>query len=158
MPTIKDSELQDQTTADDTIKASATGKKRRRPGRDTTEEAGATEAEAAQFTNESDQVAADQGDSFSMDEEPRDKVHLEFYGSEIVKEKAPKLFELAETVADEWVHDGRFEGLPVGHPLAQAAASYGLRKAKKLEKTLEEKGVFMMAKVGLEYAKSKLRR
>jgi hypothetical protein len=31
----------------------------------------------------------------------------------------------------------------------------GLRKAKEMEKKLEEKGVFMMARMGLEYAKSK---
>lgn len=84
------------------------------------------------------------------------KVHLNFYGSDILKAKAPKAFELAETIADEWAKDGQFEGLPVGHPLAQLAAAYGLRKAKKVEKKLEEKGVFMMARMGLEYAKMKI--
>ncbi|MCX7977632.1 MAG: hypothetical protein N2578_01370 [Bdellovibrionaceae bacterium] len=64
---------------------------------------------------------------------------------------------MAETVAEEWVNDGNFEGLPVGHPLAQAAASFGLKRAKKIEKKLEEKGVFMMARMGLEFAKSKLK-
>lgn len=85
-----------------------------------------------------------------------DKVHLEFYGSEVIRQKAPKVMELADTVADEWVKDGQFEGLPVGNPIAQLAAAKVLRKAKDVEKKLEEKGVFAMAKMGLEYAKSEI--
>ncbi|QDK37178.1 hypothetical protein [Bdellovibrio sp. NC01] len=85
-----------------------------------------------------------------------DKVHLHFYGSEVIREKAPKVMEIADTVADEWVKDGQFEGLPLGNPLAQMAAAKVLRKAKDVEKKLEEKGVFAMAKMGLEYAKSEI--
>lgn len=87
-----------------------------------------------------------------------EKIHLNFYGSEVLRARLPKTFELAEAVADDWVKDGRFEALPVGHPLAQAAAQIGLRKAKDLEKKLEEKGVFMFARMGYQYAKSKLNR
>ena len=86
----------------------------------------------------------------------RTKTHLEFYGSELIRQKAPKVMELADTVADEWVHDGQFEGLPVGHPLAQIAAAKALRTAKDVEKKLEEKGVIAMAKMGLEFVKSKI--
>ncbi|MFM6929510.1 MAG: hypothetical protein ACKOX6_13660 [Bdellovibrio sp.] len=85
-----------------------------------------------------------------------DKTHLEFYGSEVIRQKAPKVMELADTVANEWKKDGQFEGLPVGNPLAQVAAAKVLRKAKDVEKKLEEKGVFAMAKMGLEYAKSEI--
>lgn len=85
-----------------------------------------------------------------------DKTHLEFYGSEVIRQKAPKVMELADTVADEWKKDGQFEGLPVGNPLAQVAAAKVLRKAKDVEKKLEEKGVFAMAKMGIEYAKSEI--
>ena len=89
-------------------------------------------------------------------EEAPQKVHLDFYGSDIIREKAPKVMEIADTVADEWVKDGQFEGLPVGNPLAQMATAKVLRKAKDVEKKLEEKGVFMMAKIGLDYVKSKI--
>lgn len=89
-------------------------------------------------------------------EEPSQKVHLNFYGSEVIREKAPKVMDLADTVADEWVKDGQFEGLPVGHPLAQVAAAKVLRKAKDVEKKLEEKGVFAMAKMGAEYVKAEI--
>lgn len=84
------------------------------------------------------------------------KIHLKFLGSNLLREKAPKVMELAETVADEWVHDGKFEGLPVGNPLAQIAAAKALRTAKDVEKKLDEKGVFTMAKIGVDYLKSKI--
>jgi hypothetical protein len=99
--------------------------------------------------------------AFTADsEEAKDeKVHLEFYGSDILRAKAPQAMNLADAVADQWVKDGSFQNLPIGgHPLAQVAASITLRKAKDLEKRLDEKGVFAMAKMGLEIVKSKLER
>lgn len=84
------------------------------------------------------------------------KTHLEFYGSELIRQKAPKVMELADTVADEWKHDGQFEGLPVGNPIAQMAAAKALRTAKDVEKKLEEKGVIAMAKMGIDFVKSKI--
>lgn len=90
-------------------------------------------------------------------EEPAPKkVQIEFPYSELIREKVPKVFEVAETVAQEWVNDGNFENVPVGHPLAQITVAAGLRKAKEIEKQLEEKGVFAMAKMGLEFAKSQI--
>jgi len=86
----------------------------------------------------------------------RKKIHIEFPYSELVRAKVPKAFEVAENVAEEWVNDGNFENIPVGHPLAQITVAAGLRKAKEVEKKLEEKGVFAMAKMGLEYAKMKI--
>lgn len=94
--------------------------------------------------------------SFSDETPPEEKIHLEFYGSELIRERAPQIMELADTVADEWVKDGQFQGLPVGNPIAQLAAAKALRTAKDVEKKLEEKGVFMMAKIGLDYLKSKI--
>lgn len=87
-------------------------------------------------------------------EEPR--VQLNFYGKDWVKEKAPEAYRSMEIIADEWVKDGKFEGLPVGHPLLQFLASKGLQKAKQVEKKLEEKGVFFLAKTGVELVKSKV--
>lgn len=69
------------------------------------------------------------------------KVELNFKGSEILRAKFPKPFEVAEQIATDWVHDGRFEGLPLGHPLAQFFASKGLRKAKEIEKKVMESPV-----------------
>lgn len=94
--------------------------------------------------------------SFDHTEEKEEKVHLEFYGSDIIRAKAPQVMELADTVADEWVKDGQFQGLPVGNPIAQLAAAKALRTAKDVEKKLEEKGVFVMAKMGFDYLKSKI--
>lgn len=89
-------------------------------------------------------------------EHTQDKVHLEFYGSELIRQRAPKVMELADTVAEEWVQDGQFEGLPVGNPLAQVVAAKALRKAKDVEKKLEEKGVFLIAKMGVDYVKAEI--
>lgn len=101
---------------------------------------------------------ADTAEATDTTEAPdeRKKVHIEFPYSDLVRAKAPKVFEVAENVAEEWVNDGNFENVPVGHPLAQITVAAGLRKAKEVEKKLEEKGVFAMAKMGLEYAKSKI--
>jgi hypothetical protein len=146
MPTIKDYQK--------------TKKARRRPGRDESVE---TEVEAAPEVPEeviAEEIAAtpSEEDTFGNHhpEADRKKIHIEFPYSELVRAKVPKAFEVAENVAEEWVNDGRFENIPVGHPLAQLTVAAGLRKAKEVEKKLEEKGVFMMAKMGLEYAKSKV--
>ena len=116
---------------------------------------------AAEFQSEPMEMAAEpqpEHSAFSSDSElpKEEKVRLEFYGSDILRMKAPKAMELADIVADEWVKDGQFHGLPLGSPIAQVAASMALRKAKDVEKKLDEKGVFTMAKVGIEFVKSKI--
>lgn len=69
------------------------------------------------------------------------KVELNFVGSEMLRAQFPKAFETAEKIATDWVSDGRFEGLPLGHPLAQYFAAKGLRKAKEVEKKVMESPV-----------------
>ena len=65
-----------------------------------------------------------------------ERVEINFYGSETLRAKFPKPFELLEDVATEWVHDGTFENLPVGHPIAQLLLGRGLKKAKEVEKKI----------------------
>tara|TARA_B110001454_G_scaffold219202_1_gene251924 strand:- start:338 stop:955 length:618 start_codon:yes stop_codon:yes gene_type:complete len=86
------------------------------------------------------------------------KFELNFPGSFILKAKAPKAFDLVERVAGDWVNDGKFESLPVGHPLAQILASKALTKAKSIEKNVLNSTPVTLAKIGLEYAKSKIKR
>lgn len=74
------------------------------------------------------------GDSIEETLDSQPKVEINFKGSEILRAKFPKPFEVAEQIATDWVQDGRFEGLPLGHPLAQYFAAKGLRKAKEIEK------------------------
>lgn len=88
-------------------------------------------------------------------ESGKKKIELNFYGSDVIKKTAPQAFELAEAVAEEWVNDGNFQKLPLNHPLAQLVAAVSLKSAKQIEKKLEERGVFMMAKVGIDYAMAK---
>ncbi len=81
---------------------------------------------------------------------------IKYFGSDVVKEHAPKIHRSVEIIVEDWKNDGRFEGLPLGHPLFQALASVGLQRAKKIEKKLDERGVFMMAKMGSDIVKMKL--
>jgi hypothetical protein len=148
MPSVKDFEKRSK-------------KPRRRPGREKAASSNDHDADIAEdevqaafgfeetneFQNQSEEEAAESR-----------KVHIEFPYSSLVRAKVPKVFEVAESVATDWVNDGSFENVPVGHPVAQMTVAAGLRKAKEVEKKLEEKGVFMMAKMGLAYAKSKLKR
>lgn len=90
--------------------------------------------------------------------ESEEKTRLEFPFSETIREHVPIAFEVAEAVVDEWKKDGSFDNLPVGHPVAQFAAGKALRTAKEVEKKLEEKGVIMMAKIGIDFVKSKINR
>lgn len=147
---------------------------------ETTVETGAVQGEFEGLKAESAQAAADAVNTEALNEgvtspgeegastratsdtgatdrtEEKHKFHLNFVGSELIRQKAPKVMDLADTVADEWVHDGKFEGLPVGNPLAQMAAAKALRTAKDVEKKLEEKGVFTLAKMGVDYVKTKI--
>lgn len=82
---------------------------------------------------------------------------IEIPGYEMVREKAPKVAEVADAIYDQWKKDGDFQGLPLPiPPLAQVAVGLGLRKAKDFEKKLDEKGVFTAAKMGVEFAKMKV--
>lgn len=134
-------------------------KAKRRPGRETKETT--TEAEVATHAQASQEdvkvVDVETGDvtggaeetiqepiqaSFSESSESSEpKIEIKFAGSELVRAKFPKPFEVAETIATDWVNNGRFEGLPLGHPLAQYFAAKGLRKAKEMEKKVLESPV-----------------
>lgn len=147
------------------VKKHTTHKPRRRPGREQEVKADMGNSENAQGKkHENVQAESILSEEHKEQEQQsqtgpeRKKVQIEFYGSEIIKAKAPKAFELAENVAEEWINDGDFKSIPIEHPLAQQVASLGLQKAKTLEKKLEEKGVFMIAKMGIELAKSKLKK
>lgn len=98
----------------------------------------------------------DEGVQASSEDMENPKVHLEFYGSEYIRMKAPEVMNFAESVVGEWQQDGDFEGLPVDNPMAQMVAAKALRKAKDIEKTLDEKGVFTIARMGVDYVKSKI--
>ncbi len=87
-----------------------------------------------------------------------EKTRIEFPFSGILRDRVPVAFELAEAVADEWKQDGDFEHLPLNNPLANAAAAFSLKRAKNVEKKLEEKGVLPMARMGIEFLKSKIKR
>lgn len=85
-----------------------------------------------------------------------EKVKIEFPYSEVLRDRVPKAFDVAETVATQWKNNEKFENIGFSHPLAEIAAVKTLEKAKEVEKKLEEKGVFAITKMGAELAKSKI--
>ncbi|PIS09961.1 MAG: hypothetical protein COT73_11885 [Bdellovibrio sp. CG10_big_fil_rev_8_21_14_0_10_47_8] len=153
--------------ADTKSNPSAGGKtKKRRPGRDSETQAAAGETSEAEvqivdvetgethssatesLSAEVHGTAEESSKSTSVDEVSADlsedtnpKIELKFTGSEILRAKFPRPFEMAEVIATDWLHDGKFEGLPIDHPLAQYFAAKGLRKAKELEKKVLESPV-----------------
>ena len=92
----------------------------------------------------------------SEDEPTKEPVRIEFPYSELLRDKVPKVFEVAEKVATDWKHEGDFTDLGIKHPVAGIVAAEALNRAKKVEKKLEEKGVMTAAKIGFEIAKSQV--
>ena len=86
----------------------------------------------------------------------KEKVTIEFPYSDLLRSKAPKAFDVAEKVATDWKNEGDFTDLGIDHPVAGIMASQALAKAKDVEKKLEEKGVFSIAKMGFELAKAQV--
>lgn len=109
------------------------------------------EDEVAQHAHEDD-TDKTEDTSAENTETPKEKVKIEFPYSEVVREKAPKVFDLAENVATQWKNDEKFE-VGLSNPYAEVAAVKALEKAKEVEKKLEEKGVISMAKMGVQIAK-----
>lgn len=77
-------------------------------------------------------------------------ITLDFAGAEKLRQYFPQSVELAEKVATDWAHDGQFEGLPVGHPLAQYFVAKGLRRAKQVEKEVVASAYYEKAKEQVE--------
>ena len=98
------------------------------------------------------------GSSSFEPEHDQEKIQIDFPGSLLLRSKFQKTFEALDKVATDWVYDGDFEGLPVGHPLAQIVAAKALKKAKELEKKAQNTQAYSLAKMGFEFAKSKLKK
>lgn len=92
--------------------------------------------------------------------DPKKEIKIDFPYSQMVRDKIPKTFELAEKVATDWVNNGEFKDLPIEQPLAQYFVGEGLRRAKDVEKKvtdkLNETGVLPIVKSQLEVLKNKL--
>lgn len=158
MPTVKEFETsQGKRTKKKPLNAkaesmSANQGNRRRPGMENKTMNTTTETTVNENTDNTIHASASDTDAA--------KTKIEFTGSDYLRAKMPKAFEIAERVADEWKADGNFEDVPVPNAYAKKAVTLGLQKAKELEKKLEEKGVIsganMLARTGLEFVKSKL--
>ncbi|MES3036285.1 MAG: hypothetical protein V4736_00135, partial [Bdellovibrionota bacterium] len=86
-----------------------------------------------------------------------EKVKLNFPGIDILRMTAPEVLDAAESIATEWKKNGDFEDIAVENPVLKKATTMGLQRAKQVEKKLEEKGVFLLARMGVEMVKSKLK-
>lgn len=129
---------------------------KRRPGREDVEEptpakAKKVKAEAPveehdeEFETEHENIEELEADAEAPAHE--DRIEIQFRGSELLRARFPKSFELAEEVATQWIHGGDFENLPISHPLGQWAAQRGLLKAKSLEQKVVESPLFEKAAI-----------
>lgn len=183
MPSVKDFANNEKDAVDPVDNALDLDSKkskgpRRRPGRDADEaisraerivaEAGGvnidTASEEDTFVenlneNHHNHEGPDGFEATQKKESPFKRLRLNIKGQEILNLETPdKVVELMDAVVEEWKTDGSFNSIPVANPVALVLAAKGLRKAKEIEKKLEEKGVFAMAQMGLSIIKTKLKK
>jgi hypothetical protein len=146
VPTIKKIEKkhsqknrQGTESANEATNTSKSGK--RRPGRDdviSSPEVKVVEVEVTENQTENQDQAQQASQQTATEpaqaETVPHKIEINFPGSELIRAKFPLPFDLAESVATDWLNDGKFEDLPVNHPLAKTFAQQGLLKAKEIEK------------------------
>lgn len=75
----------------------------------------------------------------SINEE--DKVKISFPGDQWVKKGFPQVFDVTETIVNEWLTNGKFETLPIHNPFIRYAAKTSLQKAKQVETQVLESPV-----------------
>lgn len=85
-----------------------------------------------------------------------DEVKLDFPYAGLVRAYAPKAMDVADKVASDWKKDGSFMNLGIENAYANMALSLGLKKAKELEKKLDEKGVLSAVRMGVEVIKQQV--
>ncbi len=88
-------------------------------------------------------------------DELNNRQEIRFFGSELLRARFPKPFEVADEVAEEWVKGGDFSLKSIENPFAKDLVKKGLAKAKELEKKVlesphTEKIVTRAFEIGLE--------
>lgn len=146
MPSINDFEKKQKDKASsvdsEAQEPNETPKAKRRPGRETGSESvmstsGSSE-EVVRVVDVEEEVVMSaeptptEAEEFEQREPKKEKIEVHFYGSELLRARFPKPFEVMDFVATDWVRGGKFEGLPLGHPLAQYFAAKGLQKVKEV--------------------------
>lgn len=99
-------------------------------------EEGIQESKTETATSEAGEPKTEALKQEAREDEP--KVEIQFAGSEMIRTKFPKTFDAAEKVATDWIHNGKFEGIDLGHPMLSFFATKGLQKAKEVEKKVLE--------------------
>ena len=117
---------------------------------------GNAHSEHIENTENNDNDDAKHASNAEADPQPKEKVSIEFPYSDLLRAQVPKVFDVAEKVATDWKNEGDFTDLGITHPVAGLVASQALAKAKEVEKKLDEKGVFTLAKMGFDIAKSQV--
>jgi hypothetical protein len=142
MPKVKDFEKKHrqksgQSTSSSNEATNSSKSAKRRPGRDVSRddivEAEIKVVEVETMENNQEQQTQAQAEQISAQAEQVNKVEINFPGSEVIRAKFPLPFDIAESVATDWMNDGKFADLPVKHPLAKTMAQQGLLKAKEIE-------------------------
>ncbi len=114
------------------------------------------ELENSQFTASAERESVEEQTHFVLEDETENPVKLDFPYSELVRAYAPKAMDVADKVATDWKKDGSFMNLGIDNAYANMAVSLGLKKAKEIEKKLDEKGVLSAVRMGVEVLKQKV--
>jgi len=119
---------------------------KRRPGREAFQEASGTrvkvvdvekmESERLGEKMETQKTETEAAQTTATSEAPKEanKIEINFPGSELLRARFPKPFDVAEAVATDWMNDGSFDQLPLEQPMAKSLAQQSLLKAKEIEK------------------------
>lgn len=86
----------------------------------------------------------------------RSTIGVAFYGSDVIRDKAPQVMEFVDRVVTHWQQNGPFDDLPVKNTLAKRALAEAFKNAKKVERKLDEKGIFEAAKSSFDALRSKI--
>jgi hypothetical protein len=115
------------------------------------------ETQHAEDTVESSaQEVHEQAEHVETHTQAEEEVKVEFPYSELVRAYVPKAMDVADKVATDWKKDGSFMNLGIENPYANMAMSLGLKKAKEIEKKLDEKGVLSAVRMGVEVIKQQV--
>ncbi len=115
------------------------------------------EVEAREVHEEAEATTAlGAGHAHTETEANTEDVKFEFPYSELVRAYVPKAMDVAEKAATDWKKDGSFMNLGIDNPYANMALSLGLKKAKEIEKKLDEKGVLSAVRMGVEVLKQQV--
>ncbi len=143
MPSVKDFEKNKKTKTAPVHSQPLKAEKKRRPGRDPLEESETQAESKIKVMDVEKEKVTSTAPSASKAHEPftaqnPDRRKVTFPGSESIRTLQPLLFDLAETIYNDWLDERDFSNLPIRNSQIREKVQSGLLTAKGIEKKLLE--------------------